>query len=81
MVTSVTTERAAVTTHTQPPAKYSKQALIQQAAPHLGHVHSCKDGCCLADAWQPLSQQLRRQVVQVQVDVVLQEAAVATDAV
>lgn len=39
--------------------------------PYLGHIHSSKDGRRLTDAWQALSQQLRRQVVEVQVDVVL----------
>jgi hypothetical protein len=54
-------------------AQQVRQLLQQHSGrAHLGDVHSCKDSCCLADAWQPLSQQLRRQVVQVQVDVVLQ---------
>lgn len=37
----------------------------------LGDVHPGKDGGGLADAWQPLRQQLRGQVAQVQVEVVL----------
>mmetsp|Transcript_36508 Transcript_36508/g.92269 ORF Transcript_36508/g.92269 Transcript_36508/m.92269 type:complete len:522 (-) Transcript_36508:522-2087(-) len=37
----------------------------------LRHVHARKDGGRLTDAGQPLREQLRRQVVQVQVDVVL----------
>lgn len=37
----------------------------------LGDINASKDGSSLADAWQALRQQLRRQVVEVQVDVVL----------
>ena len=43
-------------------------------AAHLGHVDAGEDGRRLADAGQPLREQLRRQVVQVQVDVVLRMA-------
>ena len=42
---------------------------------HLGNIHTSKDGCCLTDARQALSQKLRGQVVQVQMDVVLLRAA------
>lgn len=38
---------------------------------HLGHIDAREDGGGLTDARQPLRQQLRRQVVEVQVDVVL----------
>ncbi len=40
----------------------------------LRYVDAGKDGGCLTDARQPLRQQLRRQVVQVQVQVVLVKA-------
>lgn len=36
----------------------------------LGDVHTSKDGSCLTDTGQALSQELRRQVIEVQVDVV-----------
>ena len=47
----------------------------QPAQPaHLSDVHASKDGSGLTDARQALSQQLRGQVVQVQMDVVLLRA-------
>ena len=49
----------------------------RKAAPHLGDVDAGKDGGGLGDARQALGQDLGREVVEVQVDVVLLGAAAA----
>mmetsp|Transcript_22976 Transcript_22976/g.35408 ORF Transcript_22976/g.35408 Transcript_22976/m.35408 type:complete len:259 (+) Transcript_22976:781-1557(+) len=37
----------------------------------LGHIHTSKNGCSLTNSWQTFFEQLRRQMIQMQVDMIL----------